>query len=94
MPNLSKFYHHKKTCNFIDFSRFNDYFFMWGNIWKKFVLLLSIILFAFCFTSCPNSQVINEPSYEYTIELNIKNESSSQKSDFADGIKISVSHSL
>lgn len=35
---------------------------------KKFVLLPSIILFAFCFTACPNPQVINEPSYEYTIQ--------------------------
>lgn len=50
---------------------------------KKFVLLASIILFAFCFTACPNPQVINEPSYEYTIELNVKNESSSQKSVMA-----------
>lgn len=50
---------------------------------KKFVLLPSIILFAFCFTACPNPQVINEPSYEYTIELNVKNESSSQKSVMA-----------
>lgn len=50
---------------------------------KKFVLLPSIILFAFCFTACPNPQVVNEPSYEYTIELNIKNESSSQKSVMA-----------
>ncbi len=49
---------------------------------KKILLSLSIILGFFCFSfiSCPEPTVINEPSYEYSIELNIKNESSSQKS--------------
>lgn len=52
---------------------------------KKILLSLSISLGLFCFsfTSCLEPKVINEPSYEYTLELNIKNESSSKKSVMA-----------
>jgi hypothetical protein len=46
---------------------------------KTFIKKVSLPLFALLFTACPKEESVKESSYTYTVEVNVTNNSSSQK---------------
>ena len=51
-------------------------------MYEKFIYSLNILSVLFCFSSCPffsRPEPVTEPLFLYTVEINISNESSSEK---------------